>query len=187
MEAATREISCEIEFVAPLLQDNILNALKGLKNKGRKKSGNSHDDPEGWDVKVYHISGNSKLGHPSAGIEKALQDAAREFKGDGRRSLLDPVKSTVFVKDQLIELIGKTQPDFIHESTPVNQVTKGRVMTYRPAFKIGTKAAFTLQLLDPEELGPEKIYDILVYAGQRKGLGCWRPRYGRFIVSQFKS
>jgi hypothetical protein len=60
------------------------------------------------------------------------------------------------------------------------------VMRCRPLIPSGWKATFELWCAAPLEFTPELLLEILQVAGQFKGIGDYRPKYGRFAVTEFK-
>lgn len=57
---------------------------------------------------------------------------------------------------------------------------QNRVMRSRPIFK---KWSAVIELLvDPEIIDPAKVIEAMESAGERVGIGDYRPRYGRFAV-----
>jgi hypothetical protein len=176
-------IDCEITGIAGLIQDNIESAEAQLLRKGKRSTGGVKNDEDEWKTKIYKYNGG--LGHPGAAIESALVKAARDFKADKRRSMSDVIKALVFVNETFIELIGKKQPDKVRRDSIVNPHTKGRGFVYRPLFETGWRAKFSLTLFDDEIVELARVKEILDYSGYRIGIGCWRPKFGRFIVSKF--
>jgi hypothetical protein len=180
-----KKIEVEIQGIADLLQANVLSAEEGLSgsHKRRKTSG-AKNEPEEWKKFLYPVEGG--LGHPSAAIESALATAAREFKADKRRTMKDVVKACVFVEGDFITLSGKTEPDMIRRDIVVNPNTKGRGFVYRPLFNKGWKATFTLVLADEDAVPSDQLKEMLDFAGARIGIGAWRPKFGRFMVTKFE-
>jgi len=180
------EVEVEITGIAPLLQNNIESAEQQMTRKGVRKTSGVKDCPEEWKGKLYRVNGNGVLGHPSAAIESALVRAGRDFKADKRRSMADVVKALLYVNDQFITLVGKDGPDRVNRASCVNPNTKGRGFVYRPQFDEGWVGRFTLVISDTEIIDVDRAKEILDHAGYRIGIGDWRPKFGRFYVSQFK-
>lgn len=176
----------EIEGTAPLLQNNIEGSEEQMTRKGKRSTSGVKDDPDEWKGKLYRIKGNGKLGHPSAAIESALVKAARDFKADKRRSMADVVKALVYVDGQYVELVGKSEPDRVNRASCVNPNTKGRGFVYRPQFDQGWKGRFSMTCSDTEVIDVSRLKEILDYAGYRIGIGDWRPKFGRFMVTKFE-
>lgn len=181
-----KKIEVEIQGIADLLQANVLSAEESLAGgKKRRKTSGAKNEPEEWKKFLYPTE-NGTLGHPSAAIESALATAAREFKADKRRTMKDVVKACVFVEGDYINLIGKTEPDSIRRDIVVNPTTKGRGFVYRPLFEKGWKATFSLVVADEDAVPTDQLKEMLDFAGARIGIGAWRPKFGRFMVTKFQ-
>jgi hypothetical protein len=176
-------IDCEITGIAGLIQNNIEGSEKQMLTKGKRATGGVKNDEDEWKLKIYKYNGG--LGHPGAAVESALVKAARDFKADKRRSMTDIIKALVFVNEPFIELVGKKQPDHVRRDSVVNPHTKGRGFVYRPLFDAGWKGKFSLTLFDDEIVELARVKEILDYAGYRIGIGDWRPKFGRFIISRW--
>jgi len=177
-------IDCEIEGIAPLLQNNIEGSAEQMARKGKRSTGGVKDDPEEWKGKLYKIKDG--LGHPGGAIDSALTKAARDFKADKRRSMADIIKAMCYVNEPFLELVGKSEPDSINRASVVNPHTKGRGFVYRPMFETGWKGSFSLTVADLEMVALEQVKEILDHAGRRVGIGDWRPKFGRFMVTKFE-
>lgn len=188
-EIEQKLLSCvfdvQIEGIAPLLQNNIEGSAEQMARKGKRSTGGVKDVPEEWKGKIYKIK-DGQLGHPGGAIESALNKAARDFKADKRRSMADIIKAICYVEEPFIELVGKSEPDSIHRASVVNPNTKGRGFVYRPLFETGWKGSFALTIADLEMVDISQVHEILSHAGRRIGIGDWRPKFGRFIVTKFE-
>jgi len=72
--------------------------------------------------------------------------------------------------------------DFVH--TVGVKVAKARVMRTRPKFKKWA-VEFTVKIAPHASVSAESLLDAITIAGQRKGIGDFRPRFGRFTVTHF--
>ena len=63
-------------------------------------------------------------------------------------------------------------------------IMRARVVRVRPAFKLGWTLNFTINVLD-DELPSTMLQDILVLGGKTVGVGDYRPKFGRFAVTQW--
>ena len=178
-------IQVEIKGTRPLLQDNIEGSqLDGAIKK--KKSTGIKDTPDEWKGKVYAIEGTDKLGHPGRAIERAMEEAGSAFKAGKKGTLRKAVKSSVEVEDLFAVIKGKTKPDYILRSSVVNPNTRGRGFVYRPQFNSGWIISFKLCLSNEDALDKKQAKEVLEYAGQRIGIGAWRPKYGKFEIIKFQ-
>lgn len=178
-------VNVEIKGTAPLLQHNIEGAEAQMLNKGKRKSSGVADDPEEWKGFLYKMNGNGKLGHPSSAFESAFVRAARDFKADKRRTMAEIAKAALFCNETMIELVGKTGPDRVNRSSVVNPNTRGRGFRYRPEFDAGWVGRFSITLADPDLLPESKAHEIAEHAGRMIGIGNWRPKFGRFIITKW--
>jgi hypothetical protein len=62
------------------------------------------------------------------------------------------------------------------------RVNQARIMRTRPRFHKWS-IPFIVEI-DTELLNPDQAIQAMIHAGLRKGLGDWRPRHGRFTVTQ---
>lgn len=93
------------------------------------------------------------------------------------------VNATVDVEPGKIPL-GRGDCDYVHKE----YLRRGRapVLVERPAFKKGWEVEFNL-VVSQDEISPDRLEEILEYAGQLVGIGDWRPRFGRFEIIEFKT
>jgi len=106
--------------------------------------------------------------------------ASTDFKMTGKKTYKDYVRAGIFIDEE--EIILEPQKYEIFACPVVIQ--RARVMSWRPMFKKWS-CEFTLEIAD-EMLDPTTIKEILIAAGRFKGVGDYRPDYGRFIVEEFK-
>jgi len=177
-------IDVEITGISALLQNNWQGSEEQMISKGKRKTSGTANNADEWRGKLYPIQGG--LGHPTAAVENAIIKAARDFKADKRRTMAETVKATVFCNEPYAVLVGKLEPDLIDRSSIVNPNTKGRGFRYRPLFNPGWKARFSVTLADTELVEVDRLKEMIDHAGARIGIGDWRPKFGRFYVSEFK-
>ena len=130
-----------------------------------------------------HTDNKGRVVQPSAHIEGAMIKAATDFKlsGAGKKTYKDVVKAGVFVFPEMI--VHKNQDWTVDSRSVVNQTTRGRSMSYRPRLE-DWELSFQIEVTDPRA-DAEAIRGILENAGAYKGIGSYRPRFGRFEVTQF--
>jgi hypothetical protein len=180
-------ISVEVKGIAPLLQHNIDGGEAQMLQKGKRKTSGVSDNPDEWKASLYKIAGNGKLGHPSAALESAFVRAARDFKADKRRTMAEVAKANFFCNQTYIELVGKKGPDRVNRCSVVNPNTRGRGFRYRPEFDAGWIGKVDLTLADLDLLPEDRAKEILEHAGRVIGIGDWRPKFGRFIITKWKA
>lgn len=117
---------------------------------------------------------------PSSWIEATLRDTAKEFKGKGKASLKATILSSVFVEPEEIPL-GKKTYDEIDRRPAVIQ--RQRIVKSRPRFNTW-EIEFIINF-DETRVKREILRQILEEAGQSKGIGDYRPKFGRFALVSF--
>lgn len=167
------KINAKIKGVAPLMQHR----FSEEETKGKKKQviydkvadaeKAAHKDEKGYFV-------------PSTWIEGAMLKASVQFKLTGRKTCYEAFKGGVFVDEPKIRLSNKT---YTIDYRPV-VVNRGRIMRSRPLFE-DWNLEFSITATD-DRISPETVKDALEYAGQYVGIGDFRPRYGRFALTEFE-
>ena len=185
-------VKVEIQGIAPLLQHKFPIPELSALSKGGKKSTGAIDYTQEW-RDYFYATPEGHIYQPAAHIEAAMAKSATNFKIAGKRgkTYKELFQSSVFVQPDYI-LHGMDVPDGLDEfsSKPLYLdvrsvvVNRARVVRIRPAFGPGWKLAFEIQVLD-NEIQPELLNDVLVYAGRMVGIGDFRPRFGRFLVVLF--
>ena len=127
---------------------------------------------------------------PPGGFEKCLFTGS-DYAGlkDGKRALSTLLKATLFLtEDPRLFVAGSlaTRPDYIHEKLGrVPPRTGGMAVIRRPALNPGWQAKFMMTMTAARVAE----YDRRMArepGGSLVGLGGWRPRYGRFLVKEWK-
>lgn len=176
------KIAVEIEGVSPLLQHRF--PMEEADAKAKKKMGTVDYSKEA-ETSLYRDE-KGKIYVPSTHLEAAMRDAAVNFRIQGGRGKTYKaiVNAAIIVEPEAIPLLGENggDPEWTTDARPV-VVQRARVVRYRPKFG-KWKLLFTINVLD-EQLDVETINKILVHAGQYNGIGDFRPKFGRFIVTQF--
>lgn len=139
------------------------------------------------------LSANGDKGQlclPDEHFLSAMSSAAAGLKivGRGKKSYKSSFQGAVDVSPTAVGLVdpatGKPLFEYEIDSRSVRiPATKGRVIRHRPFLK-EWQAAFTITVHDsgiPEEV----IQSALVTAGQEKGVGDYRPRFGQFMLVKF--
>jgi len=166
----------EIEGTCPLLQHKM--PEEDVNAPLRRQEVDKHDNPEDF---LYNVGG--KICQPATCIERSIVQSASSFKivGRGKKTYKDAAK-TIFITP---EMIPHTLQDWRPYSVSVViPSTKGRVIRSRPRFdkwKLVFHASF-----DDKIIPAEIVKKMLDYAGENVGIGDWRPRFGRFMVTSFK-
>jgi hypothetical protein len=144
-------------------------------NKRKDKVYNSEDD-----AKKAAYCDEVGMYLPSSHVEASLKKAASEFK-KGRKTYKEAVLSGVFVDEEKLYLGKKTWDEI--DRRPV-VIQRNRIVKSRPKFN-SWEVSFTITFND--QIVPADILkDILIEAGATKGVGDYRPKFGRFSVSNFE-
>ncbi len=149
---------------------------KAAKNSKAKKT----DDIESY---VWRNDAG-ELCIPGEYVRQAIIHAAK-FKQDPRsprKSAMDLFKAGVVSLTNMASL-GTSEWDYL--DTRRVMVQRAGINRTRPAMRTGWRAKFELQILTPEYIGQELLYDVLAMAGRLVGVGDFRPTYGRFSVVGF--
>jgi len=172
------EIQVTIEGISPLL----MNRFAEEKAEEVIKRVTGKPVPEEIAVSLY-ILPDGKIYQPATHIEGAFIKAAANFKitGKGKKTYKDLAKSSIFVEPDAI--VHEIQEYGIDKRPVVNPTTRGRVIRARPILN-NWKLSFKIKVLD-DQFPREVVKSILDYAGSSVGIGDYRPRFGRFMVTAF--
>ena len=64
-------------------------------------------------------------------------------------------------------------------------INRARVLTWRPRWD-KWQFEFHIKCLQPDLISDKTVKDIVEQAGMFSGIGDYRPKYGRFDVTDFK-
>lgn len=138
-------------------------------------------------VESYLYKDGELICQPGDHIHKMLQKCGAKFQIPGQKKLT--------YKNTIGACAIRIEPDLIPhdiQSWELDEraviVNRGRIIRQRPYFP---KWALSFILhYDEEEIGKTTVKDILEYAGDRNGIGDYRPEkggpFGKFIVTEFK-
>lgn len=171
--------------------------------KGSTKATVAKDWSQEWREKLYALD-DGTIYQPEAHLIGALVKAAVTEKIPGRRgkTYRDAVKGGVFIEPACIPheqvrvadfeeapVITGPAPEGFKERVYVDRrpvrVQRARVIRLRPALCRGWQLKFQLQTLD-NDFRIDALKSILDTAGREVGIGDFRPRFGRFIVTNFE-
>lgn len=169
------KVEVSIEGVAPLL----MNKFTEVKSSESKRGKKVYDPSTEAEKKTYRTE-TGKLFLPSTHFKASMVKAATDFKMSGKKSYKDYIKSGVFIEEQEIVLNQQKYEIF---ACPV-VIQRARVMSWRPMFKTWS-CSFKVEITD-EFVNPITLKEILEMAGRYKGVGDFRPEYGRFKVTKFE-
>jgi hypothetical protein len=187
------QIDCTIKGVAPLMQHRFPLPDLATMSKGNKKSTGAKDYSQEWRDYLY-TTASGQVYQPSSHIEGAMVKSAVSFKVTGKRgkSYKDLFSANVFI-DPVEILHGVEVPEELDADAdkklyldlrPV-VVMRARVVRVRPTFKPGWELSFLINVID-DEVNFETVNDVLTLAGKAVGIGDYRPKFGRFMVTKFE-
>lgn len=139
-------------------------------------------DDEAFEMHAYKNK-DGKFYQPSEMIESAMTKAAVNFKMEGKKSFKDVTKGGIIVNP--IEIIHNNQDFGMDARWGRNPNTGGAIWVVRPICEKWS-LDFTIDLLQDERISSETLEEILTYAGLYVGIGAWRPKFGRFMITNFE-
>ncbi len=129
-----------------------------------------------------YVDGKGNFYQPADHILGSMTKAAVDFKipGKGKKTYKELVLSALFIHPDAIP--HKIQ-EWVIDRRRVS-IQRASIIRERPKFN-EWELSFEFEVAD-EQLPAEVIRRILEHAGNRKGIGDFRPRFGRFMVTEFK-
>lgn len=186
-------VSVQVEGISPLLQHKYpLPDFENLSKGGKQKTGEVNYSEE-WRQYLY-ANADGEVYQPALHFDGAMVKAAAGYKIQGARgkTYKDLFKGNVFCSPDEI-LYGIKTPNTLDADAdkplyldvrPV-VVQRARVVRIRPAFKPGWKLDFEITVLD-DQVPANVVNEVLSLAGRTVGIGDFRPRFGRFMVTRFE-
>ena len=159
--------------------------IKEITSKGSKKlteSDYEERDRLEWEAGLYW---DESLGAciPSDNIERCIQLGAQKSR------VGKDVQAAVFCTEPIIKLNydGPRAKDKLYADPRFTlrkgvAVQKSRIIRVRPMFPTGWSISFNLEF-DDTIINEKSIVKAMQDAGALVGLGDWRPKFGRFVVS----
>jgi hypothetical protein len=184
MMAKLETVNVRIEGINPGLLMHRFDVVSGSDKKSKKKDiTQTMDDVENYLYKTQ----DGIIYEPSSHIIGMLQNAGAKFQipGRGKQTYKNLVGSGAVI------VIPDAIPHEYQEYTVDRRavvVQRQRIVRSRPLVQ---RWALSFQLeYEVEEIPNEVLYELLVYGGQRVGIGDFRPAkggpFGRFIVTRFE-
>ena len=172
-------VKVKIEGIAPLLMNKYPVEQAGEKKAKRKDEVYTAEKDAA--KAVYREDGIGCYA-PSEWIEACLRESAKTFKpGRGRGTMKATVLASVIVEPLKISLHKDTWDDI--DVRPV-VIQRQRIPKGRPKFN-SWELSFEIKF-DGGRIDKDMLRDILVEAGATKGIGDYRPKFGRFKVVEFE-
>jgi hypothetical protein len=173
----SKKYEIEVTGVAPLLMHrfDVAEHSEGVSKK-KKKVYMVKEDAEN----SCYRNKEGKLFMPNEWFYVALVKAGTKQIYDGKKTYKDIFKSGLIVEPE--EIILDQQKYEIDLRGVV--VQRARIVRARPKFAKWS-ASFEITILDEDLISAQVLKEALEHAGQN-GVGDYRPRFGRFMVSKFK-
>jgi hypothetical protein len=136
--------------------------------------------------RVYRDPETEELILPGWNVLRCALDGARLGDVKMGKKAIGPYLQALLIVDGDVARFGRTQYDGLHEALGrIPPRTGPMVMLYRPKLDPGWELSCRL-LVANSSMPPETLKQVFSLAGLYAGLGAWRPRYGRFVVSRFE-
>lgn len=169
----------------------LFNKIPDLSIKAGKKTKKEDAityEKEHWQEKAY-VNDDGKLFIPSENLHECMKQGSsywgQTIPGSGKKTYTDLIKSAVIVEDLVMD---KTTNDLIEYGKIVNGTPNGRkpskVYRIRPLLR-PWGGSFKFHVFDAR-LEADVLRTILSYSGMYRGLGDWRPKFGRFKLIDLK-
>lgn len=174
-----KNIQVEITGVAPLLQHRFATEEHG---ENTSKSKKKVYDPKVEADKCLYKNPKGEIYQPAEHIYQSMVRAAVDFKFEKKRTYKDVITSGIIVQPEEIPLIADKNYEIDARGAVIQ---RSRIVRWRPRFN-EWKLNFSIVILDDENISVPTLKEILEKAGASKGIGDYRPRFGRFMVTAFK-
>lgn len=163
------KIKIKIRGIVPLLMNRYNNEVR------TQKKTDVFDVNEEVKRACYY---DEKLGYyaPSSWIEGAIREAAKSFKGKGKQTLKNMVIATVFCNQDKISLNKK----YDEIDSRFARIQRQGIVKSRPKWNTW-ELEFILNF-DADRISKETLLEIIAEAGEIKGIGDYRPKFGRFKI-----
>ena len=175
-----KKFNVSIKGTRPLLMHRFAEETANI--KGEKRTG-PHDDSKEAELSLYRLT-NGIIYQPAEHIEGALRQAAKDFRIPGKRTRTYSALIVAQVEVEPREIPHKIQDWVTDARSVVLSATRGRIMRYRPKFE---EWALDFTLISNDDQIPNQVLlDILEHAGNHEGIGDYRPKFGKFEVTNFE-
>lgn len=187
------EVEIKLTGITPLILNRYHDAAAEAATSGSRLSSAAQDrgTPREIAEKKLYTGINGDLIIPQPNLLRCLVDGG-QFHKVGKSQVTTSSKSLLYggALDIIAAeiLIVHSQPWTVDTRAVVIPSTKGRILAHRPRFD-DWSLSFTM-LIDPTIVGEKLMRQIIDDAGNRVGLGDFRPArkgpYGRFRVDEWK-
>jgi hypothetical protein len=186
-------VNVSIEGVAPMMQHRFPVPDIVTMGKGGRKQTGATDYTQEWREYLY-VNPDGVIYQPASQVEGSMSIAAGGFKVSGNLLASYRVffKFAVFVLPEEIthnikapESLDTDADKALYLDMRPVVVQRNRVVRIRPTFKVGWKLDFEIQVI-VDQIPHDIVNEVLTLAGRTVGIGDYRPRFGRFIVTRFE-
>lgn len=172
-----KQIETEIKGISPLMHHRFPEEDFGVNQSKKKKK---IYEPAVEAEKSLYRNIKNQICVPSEHIYSALYQAATGFRFEGKKTYKDIIKGGIIIEPDMIPLNKEKYDEIDTRSVVVN---RGRIIRYRPKFN-DWMITFQISIIDEENIDEPVLKEILDKAGHH-GIGDFRPRFGRFMVTKF--
>jgi hypothetical protein len=179
-----QDYKTKIRGIVPLMNNRYpLDAMMITKKKPRGTLFNPVEKAKD----CLYINTKGEIYQPSDHIEGALiQVGSTEgVPGQGKKTYKDQMKTNIAVMPTEIPFPNGKDYE-VDVRLAVIPATRGRVPVARPRWD-KWEFDFVLRVFDETLLDGETLRRLLETAGRTKGIGTYRPKFGRFEVVVFES
>jgi len=174
-----QSVKAKIVGIAPLLMNKF--EMVNPDEKKVKRRDEQYDPKTDAEKALYREEGIGCYA-PSTWLEASLRETGKEFKASrGRGTLKATVLASVFIDPEKIPLNKQTYDEV--DMRPV-VIQRNRVVKGRPRFN-SWELEFTINF-NEDRIKKDTLRQLLEEAGATKGIGDYRPKFGRFKVVSFE-
>jgi len=143
-------------------------------------------DPKEDALKCLYKTSDGKIYQPADHFEGALIQVGSSLRiaGAGKKTYKDLMKTNIQVMPQEIDFPNGEK--YVVDTRLGVIQGKTRVPISRPRWDDWT-FEFTIRVFDETLISGEVLRELLETAGREKGIGTYRPKFGRFEVLEFEA
>lgn len=179
-------------MITTLMPDRYLVTIKGIRpilhnrfvTNNDKKKKKEYIPKEEAKIKLYTTEDGYPY-QPATHLEGAMIEAAKRFKWEGRKTMMDLFKSSIFVSPEEIPFETPENPNnYKIDERPV-VINRARVLAWRPRWD-EWQLSFYVNVFQPDQISTQQLKEIISHAGYFVGIGDFRPKFGTFVVTNFE-